>query len=71
MLNFLKDKFTDPESKNLFKDSEKRYNQKIMEKFLKVTPENVDNPDLYNSFFKSFAAVSKENSKLFSKLKHE
>ena len=63
--------FSESETKKVFEDSENQYDKKIQNTFSKINQKNLNNNDLYTNFFKRFAQISKENSKIFSKLKHE
>jgi len=71
MHKYLEEKFMDSDSGDLFKMFEKKYNKKILEKIKKFKPENLESNDIFNCLFKDVSETTKENSKLFSKLKHE
>ena len=67
----IEEKFSDKESREIFKHFENKYDQKILDKINKFTPDSLETNDLFNIIFKSMGDKAKENSKLFSKLKHE
>ena len=71
MQKYMEEKFSDEDSKELFKDFEARYNAKILDKIKKFTPEALETNDMFNMLFKNIGEKAKDNSKLFSKLKHE
>ena len=71
MLSSFQEKFKNPKAKKVFDNYEEKYNEKILEKIKKFNEKNLEENDIYDNFFKDIALKAKENSKIFSKLKHE
>ena len=71
MQRYIEEKFMDNKAKDIFKIFEKKYNKKILEKVKKFNPENLESNNIFNCIFKDVSDKTKENAKIFSKLKHE
>lgn len=65
------DKFTNPNTKPVFEKYEQIFNKKILEKLKKFKSNSLENNTMFMKFFQSFDILSKTNSKIYSKLKHE
>ena len=64
-------KFTNETTKKVFDNYEKIYNKKILDKFNIFNSSTLENSKLFNDFFFLYEETCKNNSKIFSKLKHE
>ena len=71
MQKYMEEKFSDSNGRRLFEDFERKYDSKILQKIGKFTAENLESNDMFNVLFKNLSEKAKENSKIFSKLKHE
>jgi Fe-S cluster assembly ATPase SufC len=67
----IEEKFSEKESREIFQHFEMKYNSKILDKINKFSPDVLDSNDVFNTLFKNVGEKAKENSKLYSKLKHE
>lgn len=71
MQKYMEEKYMDKNSRNLFDSFEKKYDSKILQKIKSFTSENLKSNSIYNSIFKNISVTTNQNSKIFSKLKHE
>ena len=71
MIRNLYEKFTNNAGREMFRVSEKEYDNKLLKQCKKLKESTLNSTSFYNNFFKVFGQTSKQNSKIFSKLKHE
>lgn len=64
-------KFLEDEDRGIFKEYEKKYIQRIINKVGKFNSRNVQDSKIFNMFFQEFSETNKQASKFHSKLKHE